>query len=276
MNQNPLYLVPCDFTPVSESALRLGIDLAKANNGHVVLLHVVKNASEKREAKFKYRDLMAAQAEDEKQLIATRTIIGDLFEDIGKAGEILDASLIVMGTHGARGFQKIFGSNAVKMISNSEIPFLITQGKKTIDKIKTIVMPFSYDKKSIQVAAFAGKMAKKFNSEIHLVSYRDNDDLHASQSRTNQLIVKKYLDDNQVKHKIVSIDKGAGYEKELMQYANEIDADMIAAGYYKGGLFTNPNSFIQTMLENELHLPVLTINAEDLTTSSQGSVATGY
>lgn len=276
MNQNPLYLVPCDFTPVSESALRLGIDLAKANNGHVVLLHVVKNASEKREAKFKYRDLIAAQSEDEKHLIATRTIIGDLFEDIGKAGEILGASLIVMGTHGAKGFQKIFGSNAVKMISNAEIPFLITQGKKTIDKIKTIVMPFSYDKKSIQVATFAGKMAKKFKAKIHLVSYHDNDDMHENHTRTNQIIVKKYLDENNVNYKFEQIDKGVGYEKELMKYANDVDADMIAAGYYKGGLFTNPNSFIQTMLENELHLPVLTINAEDLTTSSQGSVATGY
>ncbi len=276
MNQNPLYLVPCDFTPVSESALRLGLDLAKANDGRVVLLHVVKSQSEKREAQFKYNDLMAAQAEDEKSLITTKTIIGDLFEDMSKAGELLDAALIVMGTHGARGMQKIFGSNAVKMISNSESPFLITQGKKSVDKIKTIVMPFSYDKKSIQIATFAAKIAKKFNASIHLVGYSDGDDIHQNHTRTNRIVVQNHLEENNVDYKMESIDKGAGFEKSLMKYAADVDADLIAAGYYKDGVFTNPNSFIQAMIENELHLPLLTVNAEGLTTSGGASVASGY
>ena len=276
MNQNPLYLVPCDFTHVSESALRLGLDLAKANNGRVVLLHVVRSQSEKREAQFKYRDLMAAQIDEDKALITTKTIVGDLFEDMSKAGELLDASLIVMGTHGAKGMQKIFGSNAVKMISNSESPFLITQGKKTVEKIKTIVMPFSYDKKSIQVATFAGKIAKKFDASIHLVGYTDGDDIHESHTRTNRIVVQNYLTEQNVDYVMESIDKGSGFEKSLMKYAADVDADLIAAGYYKDGVFTNPNSFIQAMIENELHLPVLTVNAEGLTTSSHGSVATGY
>ena len=276
MNHTPLYLIPCDFTPVSESALRIGLDLAHANNGRVVLLHVVKNATEKREAMFKYRDLMAAQKEEERALITTKSIIGDLFEDMSKAAELLDADLIVMGTHGARGMQKIFGSNAVKMISNSDVPFLITQGKKSFEKIKTIVMPFSYDKKSIQVAAFAGKMAKKFNARIHLVAYKDKDDLHAHSTRTNQIVVKTYLDENKVDFEVTSINKGDGYEKSLLEYAASVDADLIAAGYYNDGIFTNPNSFIQAMIENELNLPLLTINAEGLTSASAGSVATGY
>lgn len=276
MNQNPLYLVPCDFTPVSESALRIGLDLAHANNGRVVLLHVVKNLSEKREAVFKFRELMAAQKEDERKLISTKSIVGDLFEDMSKAADLLDSSLIVMGTHGAKGMQKIFGSNAVKMISNSDVPFLITQGKKSFEKIHTIVMPFSYDKKSIQIAAFAGKMAKKFSAKLHLVAYTDNDDLHANHTRTNQIVVKNYLEENGIDYLFTSITRGEGYEKSLMKYANDVDADMIAAAYYKDGVFTNPNSFIQAMIENELHLPLLTVNAEDLTAAYSGTVGTGY
>ena len=38
MEKEPLYLIPYDFTPVSESALRLGLDLAEANKGKVFLL----------------------------------------------------------------------------------------------------------------------------------------------------------------------------------------------------------------------------------------------
>ena len=48
MQNSPIYLIPFDFTPVSESAMRLGLDLAIANNGSVMLLHVVKKHSDKR------------------------------------------------------------------------------------------------------------------------------------------------------------------------------------------------------------------------------------
>lgn len=276
MNQNPLYLVPCDFTPVSESALRIGLDLAHANNGSVVLLNVVKSHSEKREAQFKFKELMENQNPSEREMISAKVIIGELFEDMSKAGELLGASLIVMGTHGAKGMQKVFGSNAVKMIQNSDIPFLITQGKKSVDKMKTIVMPFSYDKKSIAVATFAAKIARKFNAKIHLVAYIDKDKDHAAHTKTNQIVIDNYMSENNISYEFTSIDSSAGYEKSLMEYAANVDADLIAAGYYKDGIFTNPNSFIQSMIENELHLPVLTVNAEELTNPYSGSVGSGY
>ena len=38
------------------------------------------------------------------------------------------------------------------------------------------------------------------------------------------------------------------YEKELMKYAESVDADMMAAGYFQDGIITNPNSFIQSMI----------------------------
>lgn len=276
MNQNPLYLIPFDFTPVAESALQIGLDLSKANKGIVILIHVAKSQSDKIEAKLKFRDFYSGLNEEDKKLVDTRVVVGDLFEDIGKAGEILDASLIVMGTHGARGFQKIFGSNAVKLISSSSTPFLITQGKKSVDKMKTIVMPFSFEKKSIQIATFACRIAQKFNATIHLVGYRDRDESFDSHTRSNQIVVEKLLNEKGIEYVIANIPKGSNYEKELMKYAAEVDADLMAAGYYNDGLITNPNSFIQSMIENELHIPVLTVNAEGLTVSASGSAATGY
>lgn len=276
MNQNPLYLIPFDFTPVSESAVRIGLDLANVNKGSILLLHVVKNQHERLEAKLKFKEYLASMPEAEREITVAKAIIGDIYEDIAKAGDLLDASLIVMGTHGARGFQKVFGSHAVKMISYSDQPFLITQGKKSVDKMKTIVMPFSFEKKSIQIATFASSIAKKFKATIHLVGYHDNDELLDKGTKTNQKIVKNFLADKGVSYEIVTLDKGASFEKELMAYAAKIDADLMAAGYYKDGIITNPNSFIQSMIENELNIPLLTINAEGLTTSSGASAASGY
>ncbi len=176
MKKKSIYLIPYDFTEVSESALRLALDLAKFNSGSVMLLHVLKSSTDKIKTKEKFNIVLKKQSSEERELIDYRVIVGNLFEDINKAGELLGAELIVMGTHGAKGFQKVFGSNAIKMIGNSSTPFLITQGKKEVEKIKKIVMPFSFDKRSIQVANIAGKVASEFNATIHLVGFHDKDE----------------------------------------------------------------------------------------------------
>lgn len=273
MKQEPLYLIPFDFTPVSEAALRLGIDLAEANKGKVLMLHVVKKPAEKSEAKAKFKKLIGNLNESEQHMTSSKVLVGDIFADIAKASELLDVTLIVMGTHGARGFQKIFGSHAVKMISSSACPFLITQGKKEIDKLKTIVMPFSFEKKTIQIATFASEMAKQFNATVHLVGYHDKDEWLEKHMKQNQLLVKNHLESNGVNCVIANIPKGSNYEKELMKYTAGVDADMMAAGYFHEGIITNPNSFIQSMIENELNLPLLTVNAEELTVST-GNIVT--
>ncbi|MBL1281488.1 MAG: universal stress protein [Fluviicola sp.] len=275
MKDTPLYLVPFDFTPVSESALRLGLDLAIAHNGKVTLLNVVKKQSEKKTTKTKFSDYVKTLSKEEQEMVQTRVLIGDLFDSIGIASDLLQPSLIVLGTHGAKGFQKIFGSNIVKMISHSSSPFLVTQGKKTVEKINTIVMPFSFDKKTIQITNLATKIAKKFDATIHLVGYHDKDEWLEKHMKSNQLIVRKHLEDNGIKYVIANIPAGSNYEQGLMNYAQEQDADLMAAGYYQDGIIKNPNSFIQSMIENELHLPLLTVNAEELGVST-GNIVTAF
>ena len=124
MNQNPLYLIPFDFTPVSESAVRIGLDLSIANKGSIILLHVVKNQHERLEAKLKFKDYLNSLSDSDRALTKTKAIIGDVYEDISKAGDLLDAALIVMGTHGAKGFQKVFGSDSTSPTSYPDMEYL--------------------------------------------------------------------------------------------------------------------------------------------------------
>lgn len=265
MKKKSIYLIPYDFTEVSESALELGFELAKFNKGSVMLLHVLKKDKDKRKVKNDFEDVVKKFNEEDRELIDYRVIVGDLFEDINKAAELLDVELVVMGTHGAKGFQKVFGSNAIKMISNSSKPFLVTQGKKALEKIKTIVMPLSFDKRSIQIANAVGNVAKEFNATIHLVGYHDKDEWLDNSTMTNLRVVKKYFNDNNVDFVISNIEVGLDFDKELMKYAEEVNADLMSATYFQGSIINNPKSFIQMMIENKLNLPLLTINAEELT-----------
>lgn len=264
MFKHPLYLVPHDFSEISNSATRLALDLAEANNGSVYLLHIVGKDSEKMEARQTFTSLVSEMSEEDQKRITTKVLTGDLFEDMGKAGDLLKASLIVMGTHGATGMQKFFGSNAIKMISNTSSPFLITQGKKKVEKINTIVMPFSFAKESIQITSFAASMAKKFNAKIHLVGYHDSDQWLEHKTQSNQLVVRRHLSDQGVEHEIVNLELKDSYQEELLAYSKSVDADIIAAAYFKEGILPSPNSFIQMMLENDEQIPVLTVNAAEL------------
>lgn len=264
MLKAPIYLVPHDFSPVADSAVRLALDLALKDNGTVYLLHVVGKSSEKMNARSKFEEVLSAYSDEERSNITTKVIEGDIFNDIGKAGDILKAAMIVMGTHGAVGMQKVFGSRAVKLLSSSSTPFLITQGKKDVERIKNIVMPFSFAKESIQITTFVSTIAKKFDATIHLCGFHDKDDWLDAKTKTNQLIVRRALDDAGVSYEIVHLPPSKTYDKDLVDFAKSIDADMFAAAYFKEGVLPTPNSFIQGMIENELQIPLMTVNAEEL------------
>lgn len=264
MLKEPIYLVPVDFTAEAVSAARLALDLAKANHGTVYMLHVVGKSSEKTAARKQFDELLRDYEKEELDIIVTKVIEGDIFNDIGKAADILKAALIVMGTHGAQGMQKVFGSRAIKLITSSSTPFLITQGKKEVEKIKNIVMPFSFAKESIQITTFVATLARKFNATIHLCGFHDSDEWLDGKTKSNQLVVRRALDDMNVSYEIAHLPPSKTYDQDLMDYANSIGADMFAAAYFKEGILPAPNSFIQGMIENELSLPLLTINAEEL------------
>jgi len=271
----PIYLVPCDFSPIFESALRLGIDLAEYNKGSVMIIHIISKKSEKLEAKQKMKKVINALNENDKTYVDYRILIGDLYEDIAKASEILNVSLIVMGTHGAKGMQKLMGSHALKLVNSTSSPFMITHGHKYIEKMKNIVMPFCFEKDSLQVAVFAANIAKQFNSKIHLVGYKDKDEILKSKTKSNQNILRGFFNEQKVEVVLVNLDTNAKYEQSLIEYAKEIDADLFAATFFNTTLIPGMNGFVQSLIENDFDIPLLTVNAEELGISSVSSVMIG-
>lgn len=192
-----------------------------------------------------------------------RVLIGSLYDEIGKASDILRPSLIVMGTHGASGMQKIFGSHVEKIISNSATPLLVTRGDKHMDKVDTIVMPFSFSKDSLQITTFAGTMAKKFGACIHLVAHHDNNEVHENAIQNNQTIVEGFMTENDIDFKIVTLPQEKDFDSELLDYAGSVHANVIAATY-TNDLKLVTNSHMQKIIENIYRIPVLTVNAEEL------------
>ena len=273
--QKPIYLVPCDFSEKFESALRLGIDLAVYNKGSVMSIHIVSKKSDKIEAKQKMKKVIAALKDEERELVEYRVLVGDIYDDIAKAAEVLNVAFIVMGTHGAKGMQKLMGSHALKLVNSTSSPFMITQGNKYIDKMKNIVFPFSHEKESVQVAMFTAGIAKQFGSKVHLIGFHDKDSLIESKMKSNLMLLKNYFTEQKIDFVVADIDKSQDFEKELMTYADVVDADLFAATFFSSSLIKGVSGFLQFLIENESSIPVLTVNSEELSVSSVSSVMIG-
>lgn len=265
---NPMYLVPMDFSPVSINALNAAIQLAKFNDGKVLAIHIVAKKSERSAAREQFETIINQLAEADRALVKTSVFAGSVYDDIAKAAEITSANLIVMGTHGARGMQKLMGSNALRIVSSTGAPFVILQEQGSLNSIKTIVMPFNFEKDSIQISTFAGYIAKQFNATIHLAGYHDKDEWLNGKSKTNQLVVRKIFDENNVKYQIVNLDKSKTYINALLDYADEVNADLIASSFFVDTVLPTMNSFVQALIENNRQIPLLTANAEELTITS--------
>ena len=79
----------------------------------------------------------------------------------------------------------------------------------------------------------------------------------------------KVLKEMGVKYEIVNLKKAKSYEKDLVDYSLSIDAELIATTYFDKSILPSPNSFIQEMIENKYNIPVLTVNADEVTSGSQ-------
>ena len=120
------FIVPHDFTSVADIALEHAIATARPLNAEVQLIHVVSKENQIHEANIKLQEIVDKYASEEVGIVPN-VRIGNIFEDIGDFASEHEAELIFMGTHGAHGWQHVTGSHALKVVTNSSVPFIIVQ-----------------------------------------------------------------------------------------------------------------------------------------------------
>ena len=135
-------LCPTDFSEFSEWALKLALPLARWYRSEISVMHVVPRVLMHPEY-FPYMQEPVLPSPDVRKQaleeldrfvettrgigIATEVVLeeGDSVEEILATAERLPADLIVMGTHGRRGFERlVLGSVAEKVLRKSPCPVL--------------------------------------------------------------------------------------------------------------------------------------------------------
>ena len=77
MINTPIYLVPCDFSEVSGNVLDLALEMARTNDGEIMLFHVIKKKADKALAKAKFQKIIEGLRFADRKIITFRIIIGN-------------------------------------------------------------------------------------------------------------------------------------------------------------------------------------------------------
>lgn len=252
------YLVPFDFTPIACNALSHALQLSEHNPGEIELLHIAASPGQKAEAR-KALEKIALSNTTEDQKVTERVVVGSIFSDIASEAERSKADLLVMGTHGEKGLQRIFGSHALKVITSSRIPFIVTQNRPP-KPIKEILMPVDFSIEKIEVSHTAAHLAATFNAEVHLLHQPVNDTWLVQQLKNNIAMVQEKLRRKGLTHFVVQLGGDKSFGEEVMKYGNGRDC-MYAIGHFTEGFFPQLERFSQNLLTNPEQAPVLIMNA---------------
>lgn len=261
-------LVPTDFTKAGQCAADHASRTAEILQGEVHLLHIVKERDEVKEAQKELETEKERIEGSSKIKVHTMARVGNIFDDIGDAASEVQADLIFMGTHGMKGMQYLTGSNAMRVIKHSSVPFIVVQ-EKGIDEqgYDDIVVPLDLGKETKQKLDLAVNLAKYFDSRIHLITFKEKDEFLKNQLDRNLSFAEKFFRENGVEHTSTVAESGGNFGKAIIEHAAEKNADLITIVNMKeNSLFgAFGSSEEQQLITNEPQIPVMVINPHQTT-----------
>lgn len=260
-------VIPIDFTPAAFRAVEYAQGLSKKVDTTLILLHIIAKREEEIEAEQRFKEFVRKGNLDS-STVQTKVIVGNYLTDIGTIAESLSANLIVMGTHGERGMQKVFGSYALRVVENSKVALLIVQEESQFRPIKKIVMTIDLERESIQIVKIASTIAHYFDAEIILVGGQHEDPILKKKVSMNMLLCKEYLQKENVNYHIELLERKQ-FDEHLINYCAEHQVDMLAATFYQNTFYAFSDKFVQHLMMNKLHIPLMTIDSTSTGQSSQ-------
>ena len=255
------YIVPHDFTSVATIALQHAIETSKRENTTIHILHVVEKSEAIAAAQDRIDDIIEAFSV-EGITLTNNVRIGNIFTSIAEFSAEHQAAMIFMGTHGAHGWQHVIGSNALRVVTSSTTPFIVVQEKtpKT-GGYKNIVVPLDLNKETKQKLAVVAKLARYFDSKVHIVTPEETDSYLKYQVETNIMFAESYFKELGIPMNTAVL-PGKEFDKEVVRYGVSIDADLIAIMNLNRqgilGVFTT--SYEQAIITNDALIPTLILN----------------
>jgi nucleotide-binding universal stress UspA family protein len=275
LKYNSIILIPTDFSEICENAINHGAELAGFLNYKVCILHVIDKQDEITQKNddstldsvagklLKYK-----QEYENKYKVNIETLVrdGNILKVINLVATELKANLIVLGTHGKKGIQHLFGSYALKVVLDSPCPVLVVQKRSFEKGYRNIVLPVSNDVESRHAIEWIKLMSRLFDSKIDLYKAAETDP--ALSKRLDIIIqqISKVLTIEKIPFTLNVAGKPKDFANQVVAYGVENNSDLIMIITMPGEGLPGFNFSVwdERLMFNEAQIPVMCINPVEL------------
>ena len=240
-------LVPVDFTETSDIAVAKATALARLLKAELFFIHIIEfnryfYAIDPNMQVALPSLLDIKKVVDKKMLVLQKKIkrefgiqpkvlvtSGEIPSEIIDYSQKKKIDLIIMGTHGASGFQEFFiGSNAQRVVTLSEIPVLTMQKKSSKSGFKNILIPIDNALHSREKVNLAMMFADLFGAKIHILGLPDSKEKQELDKFKIKLeSVEKIVNEDNLPYK-TTIVYGENLAKAALNYSTKNKCDLIA------------------------------------------------
>ena len=236
-------VVGIDFSKNSENALRHGVAVVLKTNAKLHIVWVKNPASgEKLGATDDNHMLELAQAKLAELEKISRTeapgheinsviLEGKPYLKIAQYAENLPESLLIVGSHGASGFEEMFvGSNTMKIVGLSKVPVLIIGSHVQINRDLTkVLLPIDTSFETLQKVKFSCEIAKAFSARVSLLGICmpcTSETRHIINVQLNN--AANICDGMNVRYSASTIDVRGSFADSVVTWAKNEDVNLIA------------------------------------------------
>jgi len=234
-------IVGIDFSKGAMNALNYAVLFANNTGANITMVCVDKPGSADsifdnssglyhKEARRRFDEIIKKYAKDMKKgELKYKICSGKVYKEIANQAKYNNAQLIVVGTHGISGFEKLWiGSNANRIVSAALCPVItIRQGYVVKKEISKIVLPIDSTLETRQKAPYAAKIAIAFDSEILIIGLAISSISTIKkrvESYSKQML--EYFTSLGIKSSCTEV-KSSNVTSDTLKFAKEKNADMI-------------------------------------------------
>jgi len=275
-------VVGIDFSDCSINALEHAITIANKADADLLLLWVNKPSGNRDVFSSEIGDIFSKvnfefdrlidrfQGEMQRGEITYTIREGKVYTEIAELAKEVEAFMVIIGTHGASGFQEFWmGSNANRVVALVDCPIITIRGGVDIERsLVRIVMPLDSTLETRQKVPVTVELAKYFEAEIYILclyTTKVQDIRKMIDSYADQ--VSKYMDEEGVKYNVAALES-ENITDSTIEYAEKVDANLIAIMTDQEKTVANIilGPYAQQMV-NHSPIPVLTVHARELMVS---------
>jgi nucleotide-binding universal stress UspA family protein len=244
-------LVRYDFSEVANHALKFAADLSRRNNEcGVTVINVIEQPSPDSIKTMGIKDYDPMENLYMKKLISTikgkmqdlmnnqnykdikleyKIVLGNPFNEISEEIQTQGTELVVMGTSGASGSKEfLVGSNAERMVRYSKCPVITVSEPHDADKIDKIVFASNFSELNEEFVNHVKRLQKSFDAKLHIVKINTPSSFTSTRFDTAQF--ETFAQENDLSNYEFEIYNHSNEEDGIIEYAEDINADMIALG----------------------------------------------